>query len=244
MTQYDVMQVCTNGHMITSTLGSHPENGMSYCDKCGAQTISTCPECNTNIKGESTYENVLVISATAIPIPQFCHHCGHPYPWANKVDQKEKNSISPLERVKFFLRRFHLFTKPLRERQHRRNIFKIENEYDVQDLLHAILKLHFDDIRPEEFTSSYAGKSSRMDFLLKDEKIVIEAKMTREGLKDGEVGTQLIDDIARYKTSPDCQSLVCFVYDPEGLIRNPTALENDLSKEEDGVNDPRLKARA
>ena len=28
----------------------------------------------------------------------------------------------------------------------------------------------FDDIRPEEYTPSYAGGSSRIDFLLKDEK--------------------------------------------------------------------------
>jgi REase_DpnII-MboI len=36
-------------------------------------------------------------------------------------------------------------------RTHRdRAPFEIKDEYDVQDFLHAILKLHFDDVRPEE----------------------------------------------------------------------------------------------
>jgi len=43
---------------------------------------------------------------------------------------------------------------------------EIRDEYDVQNLLHAILKLHFEDIRPEEWAPSYAASSKRMDFLL------------------------------------------------------------------------------
>lgn len=43
----------------------------------------------------------------------------------------------------------------------------LEDEYDVQDLPHALLLLYFDDVRAEEWTPSYAGKSARMDFLLK-----------------------------------------------------------------------------
>ena len=45
-------------------------------------------------------------------------------------------------------------------------------------LLHALLLLYFDDIRAEEWTPSYAGKSARMDFLLKNEGVVIEVKKT------------------------------------------------------------------
>ena len=36
-----------------------------------------------------------------------------------------------------------------------------------------------------------------MDFLLKNEEISIEVKMTRDGLKDKELGEQLIIDIAK-----------------------------------------------
>jgi hypothetical protein len=125
--------------------------------------------------------------------------------------------------------RFPLVAKQLRVRHGNRGTFQINDEYDVQDLIHAILRLHFDDIRPEEWVPSYAGSSSRMDFLLKKEKIVVEAKKTRNGLSAREVGEQLIVDIEKYQRHQDCKTLICFVYDPEGLIANPRGIENDLN---------------
>jgi hypothetical protein len=65
--------------------------------------------------------------------------------------------------------RFHSVVRQLRSRHDGRTALVVEDEYDVQDLLHALLRLHFDDIRPEEWTPSYGGKSTRMDFLLKKE---------------------------------------------------------------------------
>ena len=95
-------------------------------------------------------------------------------------------------------------------------------------MLNSLLLLHFEDVRPEEWTPSYAGGSKRMDFLLKDSEIAIEVKMTRKALKDKELGEQLIIDIANYKQHKGCKCLYCFVYDPEGFIRNPRGLEKDL----------------
>ena len=67
-----------------------------------------------------------------------------------------------------------------------------------------------------------------MDFLLKAEQIVVEVKKTRKSLGAKEVGEELLVDIARYQSYPDCKTLLCFVYDSEGSIRNPTGLESDL----------------
>lgn len=136
------------------------------------------------------------------------------------------NTISIIENI---CKKFHLVARQLRDRHDERPTIEIEDEYDVQDLLHALLTLHFDDIRPEEWTPSYAGSSSRMDFLLKNEQVVIEAKKTRKGLGAKEVGEQLIVDIQKYQTHPDCKTLICFVYDPEGRIPNPKGIENDLN---------------
>lgn len=69
----------------------------------------------------------------------------------------------------------------------------------------------------------------RVDFLLKQEKIVIEVKKTRETLKDKEIGEQLIIDIKRYSQNQYCETLICFVYDPDRAISNPNGLEKDLS---------------
>ena len=126
------------------------------------------------------------------------------------------------------LSHFHTFARQLKKRHNNRNSFEIEDEYDVQDLLHAILKLHFEDIRKEEYTPSYAGSSTRVDFLLKNENIVIEVKNTRDDLKDKELGKQLILDKEHYSVHPDCDTLVCFIYDPDELLSNPNGLINDL----------------
>ncbi len=142
----------------------------------------------------------------------------------------EPSNEEHLNKILNMFVRFHSIARQLRNRHDNRNTLKIEDEYDVQDLLHALLKLYFDDIRTEEWTPSYAGGSSRMDFILKNENIVIEVKKTRTSLNEKQVGEQLILDIAKYSRHSDCKTLICFVYDPEGRIGNPQGLENDLNK--------------
>jgi hypothetical protein len=138
----------------------------------------------------------------------------------------------PLQRIEELCQRFHTVARQLRSRHANRPTLEVTDEYDVQDLLHALLKIDFDDVREEEYSPSYAGKASRLDFLLKKEQLVVEVKKSRAGLGAAEVGSQLIDDIARYQAHPDCRMLVCFVYDPEGLIGNPRGIERDLSRDE------------
>lgn len=124
--------------------------------------------------------------------------------------------------------RFHKVARQLRTRHDNRETLQIKDEYDVQDLLHALLLVHFDDVRPEEWTPSYAGSSLRMDFLLKDCQTVIEVKKTRPSMTAKELGEELIIDIEKYKAHPDCKTLYCFVYDPEGYLGNPEGIKKDL----------------
>jgi hypothetical protein len=133
------------------------------------------------------------------------------------------------------LRRFHGVALQLTHRHQNRETLQVTDEYDVQDLLHALLRLNFDDVRPEEWTPSYAGKSSRVDFFLKPEQIIVEVKKTRTGLSNKEVGDQLIIDIHRYASLQGCKTLICFVYDPAGLILNPRGFESDLGGSRDGL---------
>lgn len=139
-------------------------------------------------------------------------------------------SQTDIEKTLNILRRFHRLAKQLKVRHSKRPQYVINDEYDVQDLLRAVLFLHFDDVREEEYSPSYAGGASRIDFLLKSSGIVIEVKKTREGLSDKEIGSQLIGDIARYSVHPDIKFLVCFIYDPEERIRNSSGLIGDLEK--------------
>lgn len=50
--------------------------------------------------------------------------------------------------------RFHLVAMQLRSRHSHRETLQVVDEYDVQDLLHALLTLEHDDVRPEEWTPS------------------------------------------------------------------------------------------
>lgn len=140
--------------------------------------------------------------------------------------------IEAVEQIEAICNNFHLVVRQLRDRRQDRETLDVNDEYDVQDLFHSLLWLFFNDIRPEEVTPSYAGSSSRIDFLLKTEKIAIEIKMTRpgKGNEANRIGEELMIDIDRYKEHPDCTTLICFVYDPEGRIGNPDGITIDLLK--------------
>lgn len=132
--------------------------------------------------------------------------------------------------VRRLCERFPLYVRQMQKRHASRESVVVQDEYDVQDLLHALLVLHFSDVRPEEWTPSYGGTNTRMDFLLKAEQVVIEVKMTRKGLDQKKILEELAVDKMRYRSHPDCRSLVCFVYDPDGHCHNPVALERDASE--------------
>lgn len=154
----------------------------------------------------------------------------------------EKDFVSPgtvetrpsLEDLENIFNRFTRVVRQLRSRHDNRETLTIKDEYDVQDLLHALLVLHFDDVRAEEWTPSYAGSCERMDFLLKDLQAVIEVKKTRPSMSKKELGEELIIDIVKYQTHPDCKQLYCFIYDPDGYLGDSSAIKNDLEKDHKG----------
>ncbi len=135
-----------------------------------------------------------------------------------------------IEVVRRICERFPLYIRQMHKRHAGRPSMAVNDEYDVQDILHSLLILHFEDVRPEEWTPSYAGTNTRMDFLLKAEQVIIEVKMTRRGLDQKRILEELAVDKMRYRTHPDCNALICFVYDPEGRCHNPIALERDASE--------------
>jgi len=83
MGSHDIAQICLNGHVITSALRRSPELAQRYCDKCGAETISACQECDTNIRGY--YFMPGVISVFSYEKPAFCFNCGAPFPWTSSA---------------------------------------------------------------------------------------------------------------------------------------------------------------
>jgi hypothetical protein len=117
---------------------------------------------------------------------------------------------------------------PLTHRRKNATPLTFGAEYDIQDLLHSQLRPWVNDIRPEEFVPSYAGSSTRMDFLLPKYLLVIETKRVRDKAHAKKIGDELIIDIEHYRNHPDCDRLWCVVYDSDRLITNPDGLIADL----------------
>lgn len=117
---------------------------------------------------------------------------------------------------------------PLTHRRKGAHSLVFDSEYDVQDLLHSQLRPWVADIRPEEFTPSYAGTSTRMDFLLPAHALVVELKFVRDRAHGRRIGDELIIDIEHYRRHPDCRTLWCVIYDPNNLLQNGEGLKNDL----------------
>ncbi len=228
MSYKDFQQICENGHQITDSMYSHPEDNKNFCPQCGAKTISKCPSCHARIPGHEYHEGVFF--PYQAEVPEHCGECGTAFPWVGKKPNNQPTALDTLALILEILPRFHLMAAALRTRRKDRTPLLINDEYDVQYILYGILKLIFQDVRVEEGTESFAGKASRMDFLLSDEQIVIETKMTREDLRDREIGSELIEDIVRYSKHGKCKTLICLVYDPDHKIKNPPGLEKDLSK--------------
>lgn len=122
-------------------------------------------------------------------------------------------------------------TRPLRYRRKGSAVLEFSNEYDLQSLFHSLISPWVKDIRPEEYTPSYAGSSTRIDFLLADHDLVVELKFVRDRSHATKVGNELVLDVAHYRAHPSCRFMWAVIYDPEGLISNPDGLRNDLDGE-------------
>ena len=157
----------------------------------------------------------------------------------NKLKEEAERAHAEKERIAKLIRtvliNFDKAVRQLKRRYDGRSAIEIKDEYDVQDFLHALLRAYFDDVRAEEYTPSYAGKTSRIDFLLKQERAAVEVKFATAKLREKEIGDQLIIDIARYQAHTDCDALYCLVYDPDGNIHNPAGFCRDLSGQRDRI---------
>jgi hypothetical protein len=227
----DVMQVCLEGHVIADLYNVQPAQRKAYCPQDGSPTITDCVSCGKSIPSVHTRYHFSKSTPMPLPPPERCEYCGSAFPWSGKSNIVKSSILIIDDVLPGFFERFSLVVKQLRRRHDNRETLDVKDEYDAQNLLHGLLRLAWDDVREEQWTPSYAGKSARADFLLPAEQCVIEVKMARKGLAQRELGDQLLVDIARYRNMPNCSLLYCFVYDPDGYVKNPRGVEADLEKQ-------------
>jgi len=137
--------------------------------------------------------------------------------------------IGHREKLLNVLNQFSSYQSILQDRKHNRTDFKIANEYDVQDILHVILKPFYPDLVSEEHTTKRAGSEKRIDFVIKGLETVVEIKMARGKAHAKKVADELDIDIRNYPSHPNCNELICFVYDPKGVVSDARSIEKDLS---------------
>jgi hypothetical protein len=80
---YDVQQVCENGHQITGCYNLGKGERQKFCQKCGAPTICACPECHAEIRGDKLGQEWggQWDSIASSDVPLYCENCGKAYPW-------------------------------------------------------------------------------------------------------------------------------------------------------------------
>ena len=169
----------------------------------------------------STTQEVPVTPATPVLHPQ----TAAPKPAATS----SAGDMDHLSVTKKICQRFHAVARQLRLRGEYRSTLNVDDEFDVQDLLHALLRQHFDDIGTDEWAPAYGTGASHTTFLLDHDRLAIVVKKTRTGLTRKDLADQVRTDTERYRARGRCTQLLCFIYDPEGRIGNPRGLENELT---------------
>ena len=75
---FDIAQICLNGHVVNSMTEKYPEDSQDFWEKCGSKTISKCSDCNSSIRGFESEEDGFPVG---FDLPFYCIGCGEPYPW-------------------------------------------------------------------------------------------------------------------------------------------------------------------
>jgi hypothetical protein len=211
----DVMQVCRNGHVITDLLHSCPERALTHCDRCGADTIDRCQTCGLELPGAIAVPGLQPVGSRQRPL--YCAACGAAFPWAARPTRNASGALASLETL---LQRLPRVIRQLRVRHGDRPPFRVTDERDLEDVLRALLPLHFDDIRPQCRTPHYAA-ATRTDFLLAPQRIAVTAKWASAAVREPQLGEQLGEDAAYYRTDGCCKTMVAYIHDPEGKLREP-----------------------
>jgi hypothetical protein len=91
---FDIAQICLNGHVINSNYSKEPLFNKQYCDRCGGRTITECPKCAQEIKGEyeDPQSHVAVIGFFYKP-PSFCE----PFPWTSSTLKAARELTNSLD---------------------------------------------------------------------------------------------------------------------------------------------------
>jgi len=112
----------------------------------------------------------------------------------------------------------------------KRTSIKFKDEPELQNFIYSLLRTLFESTEFEDPTEKICGKSNRLDFVLKDHKIIIEVKYIRDSSHARKISEELSIDYPRYKQSPYGEMIINYIYDPEKHIANHGLFRQQLKK--------------
>jgi len=139
---------------------------------------------------------------------------------------------SALEQALAVIEAFPASAGVLSTRQRGRTGFAIKDEYDVQDLFHALILPLIPDVVPEDPAPKVAGRSSRLDFISKKARLGFELKRLKSAADRDRVREEVLLDEGVYQAHPYIETVVVFIFDPLRSIplADRTPFEADLSQ--------------
>jgi hypothetical protein len=214
------MLICRNGHVISERLHTCPDQRLSHCDRCGAATLDRCLTCGWELPGAPLMPGPVPIGKRRPP--QYCLLCGASFPWTQRA--RPTSGGGPVALLESLLRRLPLVARQLRARTGSGVPFRIEEQRDLEDLVRALLPIHFDEICLEGRTPHY-DTGTRTDFLLHAGAVALTAKLVGRDRDERRLAAELEEDAAYYQKRTGCRTLVCLLFDLEGRLADRLRLE-------------------
>lgn len=144
-----------------------------------------------------------------------------------KLQHLGVTKMTPSSEIQLILqlcKRLPISAKALNRRRSNKTPFEIVDEYDVQDLMQAILRAYFKYSVSEEPISKLAGASSRADFAIQDLGVIIEAKYVHGPNEQDRIGKQFAEDVQSYSQWTHLEHFIYVVYGADDL-RDPEMLD-------------------
>jgi hypothetical protein len=143
----------------------------------------------------------------------------------NVVVEPQKDVVL---RVVSALEAFSECVRYLNTRRSQGAVLVLDSEASVQDTLYLMLRPWIPDLVPENPGEKVANTYSIKDFTSRSGRFVIEAKFIRTKEHGKSVVSELNNDIESYRYHSHCDDLIFFIYDPESLIPDGSALRAHL----------------
>jgi hypothetical protein len=224
----DVMQVCRNGHVVTDRLRTCPEQAANRCERCGADTLDHCATCGREIAGAAIGVDLVPLGRSRPP--RYCCLCGAAFPWTHPTCASA--ALDPLAEIETAVRRLPRVAAALRNRHADRPAFSVRDEFDLEDLLRALLPLYADEVRPESRTPSYAA-ATRTDLLLPALDLAVVVKQTGSAVRTP-LAEQWAEDLLYYERR-GYPVVMGVVADPTGSLPDAREWETAWSRVEGPV---------